>query len=169
MLTQVSLLVSFLLVHFAVGTLIPGGFLDGVGVKSLISDKFKKINTLHISLPSNGIGPFQGVQNKSTTMNSRSLQSNSFSCEQLPKAYDPYTYCSGVVDYDFLVPYGSTKSDLNTIAVQSAEHFITFINASCLNDVKRYICSQVYLKCAPNRKFCLYFLSNDIFNQIRHF
>ena len=165
--TQVSLLVSFFLVHLAVGTLIPGGFLDGVEVKSLISDKFKKINTLHITFPSNGI--IQGVQNKSTTMISRSLQSNSFSCEQLPKAYDPYTFCSGVVDYDFLVPYGSTKSDLNTIAVQSAEQFITFINASCLNDVKRYICSQVYLKCAPNRKFCLYFLSIDIFNQIRYF
>jgi hypothetical protein len=76
----------------------------------------------------------------------------SFTCSRLPAAYDPYTVCSGVVDYDFYTT-GLNETlaleGMNDIAKDFGKQLNNFINAPCLGDMKRWICAQVYLPCVP--------------------
>ncbi len=91
--------------------------------------------------------PFEGVKH------SFSIASSSpFSCESLPAAYDPHLFCSGVVDYGFVVWAGTNASDLDLQARGIAANFNQFINSPCLSDVKRLICSNIYLQCVPDGK-----------------
>ena len=59
-------------------------------------------------------------------------------------------FSSGVVDYKFLLSSSQTLSDLDQSARQAAAGLVPFMRATCLSDVKRLICANVYLECAPN-------------------
>lgn len=80
-------------------------------------------------------------------------QSASFSCLALPKEYDPHYFCSGVVDYPFIVPEGITLQMMEEQARGSALYLTSFINAPCLSDMKRLICSSLYQPCVPQGKW----------------
>jgi len=72
----------------------------------------------------------------------------SFQCNTFPQAYTPTRFCSGVVDYPYLVPPGYADSDLELIArTYAASLGISLFKTACLTDIKRYICANVYSKC----------------------
>mmetsp|Transcript_12517 Transcript_12517/g.18903 ORF Transcript_12517/g.18903 Transcript_12517/m.18903 type:complete len:770 (+) Transcript_12517:107-2416(+) len=66
------------------------------------------------------------------------------SSETLPDAYNPYTLCSGVVDYDFFVPEGSSADELNALAISMMSPSWAFLGADCKSDMKRLVCAVVY-------------------------
>ena len=75
-----------------------------------------------------------------------------FTCERLP-ALDPFTVCSGVVDYEFVSLGDNATTSLNLMneyAKLYAAGLNGFINEHCLSDMKRFICAQIYLPCVPN-------------------
>ena len=82
---------------------------------------------------------------------SRDLSTGGFVCESFGHAYDPTRFCSGIVDYPYVLPDGYTDAILETTARTYARLMgIPFFKATCLTDVKRYICANVYAKCAAN-------------------
>jgi hypothetical protein len=74
---------------------------------------------------------------------------SSFTCQTLPAEYSPYNFCSGVVDYAFNVATGQNLTTLESTARTWASYYTTLINPGCLTDIKRMICSAVYLPCVP--------------------
>ena len=85
---------------------------------------------------------------------SRSLSAADFVCASYSSTFNPTEFCSGVVDYDYIIPDGYTTETLEVISRGFAESLgIPFLNTACLTDIKRYICANVYTKCATNGKF----------------
>jgi hypothetical protein len=74
----------------------------------------------------------------------------SFTCQSMATAYTPFAFCSGVVDYPFLVPAGGSSLSLELAARAAASIYNVFLNADCLADVKRAICASIYLRCVEN-------------------
>ncbi len=62
---------------------------------------------------------------------------------------DVSTMCAGVVDYDYVLPDGQSATDMNNYAIGAAAGLSNFINSACLSDLKRLLCANVYLPCAP--------------------
>lgn len=91
-------------------------------------------------------------------------QSNaSFSCQRISTSFDPTILCSGIVDYSFIVPLGSTAAELNKVAISSVQTLNSFMPTACLSDLKRLTCASVYLKCVENvipDNFATYALTN---------
>lgn len=85
---------------------------------------------------------------------SRSLSAAGFVCASYSSTFNPTEFCSGVVDYDYIIPDGYTTETLEVISRGYADSLgIPFLNTACLTDIKRYICANVYAKCATNGKF----------------
>jgi hypothetical protein len=74
-------------------------------------------------------------------------QAPAFTCESLPAEYDPHYFCSGVVDYAFITPSGVTVDDMEVQARQAVLYLTSFINAPCLSDMKKLVCSSLYQPC----------------------
>lgn len=85
----------------------------------------------------------------------RALQSNQspFTCMTLPPKYDPTMFCSGVVDYAFVVMHGTDLSSLDKKARLVATQVNSFINSPCLSDFKRLVCARIYLQCVPGGRY----------------
>lgn len=79
----------------------------------------------------------------------RKLQAVAFTCQSLSSVYDPTTMCSGVVDYPFVVMDGQSLADLEATARSMAVMGNAFLKTSCLIDIKRFICANVYQQCVP--------------------
>lgn len=79
----------------------------------------------------------------------KTVQESSFVCQSLPKEYDPHYFCSGVVDYPFITPNGVSLIDMETQARTAVMYLSSFINAPCLSDMKRLVCSSLYQPCVP--------------------
>lgn len=84
-----------------------------------------------------------------------------FTCQSLPQPYDPHYFCAGVVDYPFIVADGVTVLDMEMQARQAVMYLTSFINAPCLSDMKRLLCSSLYQPCVGNGtfsdvEFCIY-------------
>jgi hypothetical protein len=92
------------------------------------------------------------VTTSSRTTPDKSAQSASFTCLSLPKVYDPHYFCAGVVDYPFIAPTGTTLDAMEVQARTAALYLTSFINAPCLSDMKRLICSSLYQPCVANGK-----------------
>lgn len=89
----------------------------------------------------------------SFVLTSSSLESSSsFTCETLPIGYSPFTFCSGVVDYPFIVEAGSSLADLELATRSALTPFNIFISPECMTDVKRLVCASVYKRCVDNGK-----------------
>eukprot|EP01038_Epipyxis_sp_PR26KG_P008373 gene8373-11329_t len=82
------------------------------------------------------------------------MVSSDFTCESLDTKFDPTVFCSGVVDYPFIVfKNGYSKSALNSIAKSQGMYYNSFINVGCLSDVKRLICTTLYKPCVTGVKY----------------
>lgn len=79
-----------------------------------------------------------------------STSAPSFTCQTLPTDYDPTYFCSGVVDYPFLVWNGLSIPFMEgwVRALSAYAHYFT--SGSCRSHVKRQICAQVYNPCVEN-------------------
>jgi hypothetical protein len=92
------------------------------------------------------------VTTSSRTTSGKSVQSTSFTCLSLPEVYDPHYFCAGVVDYPFIASTGTTLDAMEVEARTAALYLTSFINAPCLSDMKRLICSSLYQPCVANGK-----------------
>lgn len=61
--------------------------------------------------------------------------------------YSPYDFCSGVVDYDFLVPTDATLASLGAAAFFFGSSVPPLFPHTCLSDFKRLVCASVYVPC----------------------
>jgi hypothetical protein len=75
----------------------------------------------------------------------------SSAAETFPETYSPYLLCSGVVDYDFILPNDETFASLNTKAIAMMSASWGLINAECKSDMKRLTCAMVYLPSTTKR------------------
>ena len=75
-----------------------------------------------------------------------------FKCVTFPKEYSPFSFCSGVVDYPFVLWNNVTMQDLEAIARAGTTFLNPFLGSPCLSDIKKLICANVYLECVPNGK-----------------
>lgn len=73
-----------------------------------------------------------------------------FTCVPFPTTYTPLSFCSGVVDYSFLLASGETEDTLEQAARNAALYMNPFLDTGCLSDYKRLICASVYLRCVDN-------------------
>lgn len=73
-----------------------------------------------------------------------------FTCSSFPVAYDPYTFCSGVVDYAFVIPTGSSLLTLETEARALSDNAMAIFTTACLSDMKKLFCAMVYKPCIEN-------------------
>jgi hypothetical protein len=78
--------------------------------------------------------------------NDRKLDAT-FTCQSF-SGFSPFSQCSDIVDYSFVVPAGSSQGALE-LAVRAALMFteMPFIDNVCLTDYKRLRCAQVYVPC----------------------
>ena len=104
-----------------------------------------------LSVPTSHL-PFFSLRDETDVAPSgaRELSSGGFTCKSLPAGYDPMTFCSGVVDYPFLVLDSSSLGALEASARALAAMGIPFLKTSCLTDIKRFICANIYLECVSN-------------------
>ena len=86
-----------------------------------------------------------------------------FTCVSLPTTYDPFTLCSGVVDYPFMMPFNSTLTTMDAAARAATSSGLAFLNSLCLTDLKRMICATVYRPCVTNGNCNLFLLFYFIF------
>jgi hypothetical protein len=70
-----------------------------------------------------------------------------FTCPTLPATYSNIITCSGVVDYSFYLPSGSTNSDLEYQARSLLKNLTVAIGATCISSIKKQVCAVVYLPC----------------------
>jgi hypothetical protein len=77
----------------------------------------------------------------------RSPISYSFTCESLPSAFTPTMMCSGIVDYSFYLPTGTTVYQLELQARQKLVNLTLQVGQECLSNMKRLVCAQVYQPC----------------------
>ncbi len=76
-----------------------------------------------------------------------------FSCMSFPPAYSPFLFCSGVVDYSFIVPTGYTIADLDKQASAIANYYPpSILSSKCLSGVKRNLCASVFMPCVDKSK-----------------
>ncbi len=73
--------------------------------------------------------------------------SNIFTCENLSSTYSPYVTCSGIVNYSFYMPAGSTIQTLELSARSLLSGLSLPIGDTCLSAIKKAICAEVYLPC----------------------
>eukprot|EP01031_Cornospumella_fuschlensis_P038839 gene38839-47235_t len=78
-----------------------------------------------------------------------SLQAATFTCARLPAYRDPTVFCSGIVNYDFYLPNTATVRQFETNVRTWSTLYSSFLNTTCLGDLKRMICSSTYLPCSP--------------------
>jgi hypothetical protein len=73
-----------------------------------------------------------------------------FTCQSF-SGFSPFSQCSDIVDYSFVVPTGSSQSTLE-MAVRAALMFteMPFIDNLCLADYKRMRCAQIYTPCVTD-------------------
>jgi hypothetical protein len=76
----------------------------------------------------------------------------SFECVSFPAEYSPQVFCSGVVDYPFMVPSGESVESLEEYVRLESLYMNAFLAPSCLSDYKRLICASIYLECVPGGK-----------------
>ena len=101
-------------------------------------------------------------------------------CTSLPTDYDVSLLCSGVVDYDFYLPSSMSSGEkefavpfkifliclklplffsfwidgLNQIAIsQLNDSTLTILPNQCLSDLKKLVCTSVYLECVDGGKY----------------
>jgi hypothetical protein len=79
------------------------------------------------------------------------IQKN-FSCVSFPAEYSPLSFCSGVVDYAFILNSGDSMDTLEQMVRTEALFMNPFMDVMCLSDYKRLICANIYLKCVDNGK-----------------
>lgn len=87
--------------------------------------------------------------------NGRKLQA-SFTCEP-PQGFNPFSQCSDIVDYPFLVPANSNLYEME-YAVRLSIDFteIPYVDNVCLTDYKRMRCAQIYMPCVAGGKYHKY-------------
>jgi len=87
----------------------------------------------------------------------RALSPGGFVCQaQPPAAFNPTVFCSGIVDYPYIIPDGYSDEMLESAARGLATSMgVGFFKTSCLTDIKRFICANVYMKCADGGEFLL--------------
>jgi len=80
----------------------------------------------------------------------RALSPGGFVCQTQPSAaFNPTVFCSGIVDYPYIIPDGYSDEILESAARGMATSMgVGFFKTSCLTDIKRFICANVYMKCA---------------------
>ena len=88
---------------------------------------------------------------ESVAENRRKLPS-SFVCQSFD-TFSPFSMCSDIVNYPFIVNAGSTKESLETDVRAMVPALNGMINNLCLTDYKRMICAQIYQPCIPNGKY----------------
>ena len=81
-------------------------------------------------------------------------RTQSYTCSDsfIGAPYSPSSFCSGVVDYSFYLPNGTTLEGLNTEASNRAAKVIPLLSTMCLTDLKRQICANIYLPCSSSGK-----------------
>jgi hypothetical protein len=87
-----------------------------------------------------------GYQAEYTAAGRRKL-TGSFTCSPAFAAFSPWSMCSDVVDYPFLLLDTDTLQDLETAVRAAVPSTHAFMDNACLSDYKRMICAQVYLPC----------------------
>jgi hypothetical protein len=115
---------------------------------SFVVDRFALVNSKMTTLSDS-----RGFQEKpAQTKEDISIQrvNDQFTCAKFDEEYSPYFFCSGVVDYDFILFQNESLMDLNTKALSQAMYLNEFIDNKCLSDAKRLICSRVYQPCVTN-------------------
>lgn len=116
-----------------------------------LSPDLDKINAIVSAFSSKALATTARLSKLHNDKENRELTSPPpFTCETLPLTYSPDLVCSGVVDYPFLVPYGSTADDLDQAARLIAKAALPLLSTSCLSDMKRLLCSRLYLRCVDN-------------------
>lgn len=68
-------------------------------------------------------------------------------CERYDPYFQPHIFCSGIISYDFYVKHGTTKDEMNKLAIDRAMKYPQFIDSGCLLDIKLWICNSIYLPC----------------------
>ena len=59
--------------------------------------------------------------------------------------------CSGVIDYPFYLPNGFSLAYLNDQAkLKLNDDRLSILPSTCQMDIKKLVCSSIYLKCLPN-------------------
>jgi len=77
----------------------------------------------------------------------------SFTCESFSK-FSPWSMCSDIVDYPFLVETSSSRAAMETaVRAMLPTSALGFINNYCLSDLKKKVCAQVYQPCVTGGKF----------------
>ena len=81
-------------------------------------------------------------------------RTQSYTCSDsfIGAPYSPSSFCSGVVDYSFYLPNGTTLEGLNSEASNRAAKVIPLLSTMCLTDLKRQICANIYLPCSSSGK-----------------
>ena len=74
---------------------------------------------------------------------------DSFTCQTLPTAYSPFTFCSGTVNYPFFVSSSSSLAELDALVTLYVQNLTIPIGNPCLSNFKKLACGQFYLKCVP--------------------
>ena len=92
-----------------------------------------------------------GYQAEYTAAGRRKL-TGSFTCSPAFAAFSPWSMCSDVVDYPFLLLDTDTLQDLETAVRAAVPSTHAFMDNACLSDYKRMICAQVYLPCVDGGK-----------------
>jgi len=59
-------------------------------------------------------------------------------------------FCSGVVDYSFILPLGLSKQSLESYVRAESQRAIPLASTQCQSDIKRVICAKYYLPCLAN-------------------
>ena len=90
--------------------------------------------------------------NKRTSYSNKRTQSYTCSDSFIGAPYSPSSFCSGVVDYSFYLPNGTTPEGFNTEASNRAAKIIPLLSTMCLTDLKRQICANIYLPCSFSSK-----------------
>ena len=97
---------------------------------------------------------FNSLRYQSDSMRKHDLKlesnSPSFTCESLPSSYDPSVFCSGVVDYSFVLPLGQSKESFESYVRAESQRAIPLASTQCQSDIKRVICAKYYLPCLDN-------------------
>ena len=76
-----------------------------------------------------------------------------FTCAPAFAAFSPWSMCSDVVDYPFLLLDTDTLADLEAAVRAAVPSTHGFMDNTCLSDYKRMICAQVYLPCVADGTF----------------
>lgn len=76
--------------------------------------------------------------------------SSSFTCQAGWSTPSPWSICSDVVDYPYMLSDSTTVGALEDAARAAVPSLADFISNTCLSDYKRMFCAQIYLPCVDN-------------------